>query len=103
MANLNQEVSGKQIPLRIWNSLKELKPFIDFVVCSDKNKELVLIVGETSLHTIARINGTESIIHNERTLVDYALHQMSPVKSKVYYEVCYDQHAKKSMTIIIKC
>jgi len=97
MANLNQKVCGRHIPLRIWGSLKGLEPFLDFVKCPNENqsKELVLAVEETSLHTIARINGTKSIIHNERTLVDYALHQMSPVRSKVYYEVCYDLHAKK--------
>ena len=87
-------VERREIPLRIWGSLKRLEPLVDFIVNSKGNRELVLAVKEGSLQTITRIDGTGNINHNERILVNYELHQMKPIRVKTYYERSYDPKIK---------
>ncbi len=83
-------VERKKIPLRIWVSLKGLEPRIDFVINLKGDRELVLAIEEGSLQTITKIDGTNNINYHERILVDYALHQMKPIKITTYYEISYD-------------
>ena len=87
-------VEGKEIPLRIWGSLKGLEPRVDFVVNPKGSRELVLAIEEGSLQTITRIDGTKNISYHERILVDYALHQMKPIRVTTYYEGFYNPKIK---------
>ncbi|MBS3075368.1 hypothetical protein J4429_02820 [Candidatus Pacearchaeota archaeon] len=95
MINVEQRtVERKEIPLRIWGSLKGLEPRVDFVIDREDNRELILAIEEGSLETITRINGTNDINYNERILINYELHQMKPKKVTRYSERSYDAKLK---------
>lgn len=84
----------REIPLRIWVSLKGLEPQVDFILNPNGCRELVLAIHSSSLLTIAKADGTNNINHSERILVDYALHQMKPVRVTTYYERSYNPMTK---------
>lgn len=95
MITIEQKTAERrEIPLRIWVSLKGLEPRVDFILNQDGCRELVLAIHRGSLLTIAKVDGAENINHNERILVDYALHQMNPVRVTTYYERSYDPVTK---------